>query len=257
MRRSGIAVLPRTMAESPVAVFSDVHSNLEALEAVLADMKAFGIERFVCLGDIVGYSASPAECLELVRALNCPVVQGNHDLDVSLDINDPSMRDVVVAGIEYSRMNLSSEQRTYLSSLPLAFKRGRSEFVHASLEDPGSWVYVFGSDDALAHFEMQELPICFCGHTHEPAIWHPSRKGMLTYPTTGFVRLPEGGKTLINVGSVGQPRDGNPLACYVIYDEVANTVEFRRIAYDIAKASEKIIAAQLPPILAARLFRGR
>src|SRR5689334_17146853 len=103
------------MAESPVAVFSDVHSNLEALEAVLADMRACGIERFVCLGDIVGYAASPSECLELVRSLNCPVVQGNHDLDVSLDINDPSMRDVVLAGIEYSRRNLSSDQRTYLS----------------------------------------------------------------------------------------------------------------------------------------------
>src|SRR6478735_415562 len=113
------------MADSRVAVFSDVHSNLEALEAVLADIKACGIERFVCLGDIVGYAASPAECVELVRGLNCPVVQGNHDLDVSQDANDPSMRDVVLAGIEFSRKSLSSDQRTYLANLPLTFTHGR------------------------------------------------------------------------------------------------------------------------------------
>jgi diadenosine tetraphosphatase ApaH/serine/threonine PP2A family protein phosphatase len=184
-------------------------------------------------------------------------VQGNHDLDVSLDTDDPSVRDVVLAGLEFSRRNLSTDQRTYLSGLPLTFTRGRSQFVHSSLEDPESWVYVLNSSDALAHFEIQELPLCFCGHTHEPAVWHPSRRGMLTYPTTGLARLPEGGKTLVNVGSVGQPRDGNPLACYVIYDEVANTVEFRRVAYDIGKTSEKITAAQLPAVLGERLFRGR
>jgi diadenosine tetraphosphatase ApaH/serine/threonine PP2A family protein phosphatase len=247
------------MAESQVAVFSDVHSNLEALEAVMTDAKANGIKRFVCLGDIVGYAASPAQCVDLVRGLKCPVLQGNHDAAASSnsDPDSSSMHDMALAGIEYSRKTLSHEQRTYLSNLPLTFSSGRSQYVHASLEEPGDWGYVMGSYDALAHFEKQELPVCFCGHTHVPAVWHPSRQGMLTYPTDGRVRLPEGGKTLVNVGSVGQPRDGNPLACYVVYDEIANTVEFRRVAYDIGKAGEKIVAAKLPVSLAERLSRGR
>ena len=245
------------MAESLVVVFSDVHSNLEALVAVLADMKSCGIARQVCLGDIVGSAANPAECLELVRALACPVTQGDQDLDATRGDEDPSMPAGLRAAMEQARRNLTSEQKAYLGNLPLTHASGRSEFVHASLEDPGSWGYVLNSSDAEAHFEKQTLPLCFCGHTREPAVWVPSRRGMLSYPTTGRVRLPEGGKTLINVGSVGQPRDANPLACYVIYDEVANTVEFRRVAYDVAKAAEKIASAGLPVSLAESLARGR
>ncbi len=245
------------MADSPIAVFSDVHSNLEALDSVLADMRACGVEQFVCLGDIVGTGASPAECLELIRALACPVLQGDQDLAVCEAGHDSSIPAGLLAGVEFSRRNLSSEQKSYLSNLPLTFARGRSEFVHASLEDPGSWPYVLSSNDALAHFEVQNFPLCFCGHTREPAVWHPSRKGMLSYPTTGLVRLPEGGKTLVNVGSVGQPGDGNPLAGYVVFDEAANTIEFRRVAYDIEKTSGKIAAALLPASLAERLSRGR
>ena len=245
------------MAVSPVAVFSDVHSNLEALEAVLADIKKCGIEQFVCLGDVVGSAANPAECLQLTRALNCPVVQGDRDLAVSQENGDAAIPPGLLPGIAFSRRNVSSEEKCYLASLPLTFARGRSEFVHGSLEDPGSWGYVFNSSDALAHFEMQQLPLCFCGHTREPAVWHPSRKGMLSYPTIGLVRLPEGGKTLINVGSVGQPADRNPHACYVTFDEVANTIEFRRVAYDIDKARKKITAAGLPASLAECLSHGR
>ena len=245
------------MAESRVAVFSDVHSNLEALEAVLADIRGCDIEQFVCLGDIVGSAAHPAECLELIRALNCPLVRGDQDSAVCQEDDDSTIPSGLLPGIKYSRRNLSGEQKTYLADLPLTYMRGRSEFVHASLEDPGSWICVLNSTDALAHFEMQELPLCFCGHTREPAVWVPSRRGMLSYPTTGLVRLPEGGKTLVNVGSVGQPGDGNPLAGYVVFDEAANTIEFRRVAYDIEKTSGKIAAALLPASLAERLSRGR
>ena len=230
-----------------MAVFSDVHSNLEALQAVFADMKALGVRRYYCLGDVVGYCADPVACLEAVRALHCPTLKGNHDEAASHDDQ-----------IEFSRRSLSDEERAWLADLPLSLVEDGFEFVHASLDEPEKWWYVLSPKDAILHFEAQSQPICFCGHTHNPMLWHFQEAKKLTIRHgEGSVVLPEEEKFLVNVGSVGQPRDLNPNACYALFDPANRRLEFRRIPYNISQAKRKIWQAGLPDYSAERLSLGR
>jgi diadenosine tetraphosphatase ApaH/serine/threonine PP2A family protein phosphatase len=248
----------RAMFDSLVAAFGDVHSNLEALEAVLADMESLGIRRRFCLGDIVGYAANPSRCLETVRSLRCPVLKGNHDAFAASDSTMNEMRDVAQIGIEFSRQKLTSEQRKYLFGLPLEICEEDCQFVHASLNTPAQWLYVAGEVNARDHFNAQTHSVCFCGHTHVPRVWHHSDSGEIrVWRGKGRIQLPDGGKTLINAGSVGQPRDLCPDACYAVFDSNARQVEFRRVGYDFRKTKLKIVRAKLPKFTAQRLSLGR
>ena len=246
------------MKERATAVFSDIHSNLDALEAVLADMDSLGVKRYVCLGDIVGYGPSPVASLKRVRALNCPIVRGNHDEAVASDVPVGDFRDVAQAGIEFSRTKLSVEARAFLGALPLTIEYEGCQFVHASLHEPSNWNYIMREFDAEMHFKHQTAHVCFCGHTHIPVVWQKKgdqlpagRNGV------GTVKLDRDCISLVNVGAVGQPRDFNPDACYVIYDPEEQTVEFRRVKYDTTKARRKISRAKLPKFLGQRLALGR
>ncbi|MEO6754503.1 MAG: metallophosphoesterase family protein [Chthoniobacteraceae bacterium] len=239
-------------------MFPDVHGNLEALQAVLADMEALSVRKRVCLGDIVGYGANPAKCLQLIRALGCPVIKGNHDTAAAEDVDLSNMREVAQRGIEFTRSKLSAAQRGYLAGLPLTFSDAGGEFVHASLNEPGQWHYILREEEIRAHFATQKEHICFCGHTHVPVVWHISNSGNIkAWRGQGRIQLPEFGRILVNVGSVGQPRDLHSTACYAIWEEQDGWIEFRRVAYDIAKAKRKIIRAKLPRDLAERLSLGR
>ena len=241
-----------------MAVFSDIHSNLEAFQAVLADMDSIGVNRRVCLGDIVGYAANPAQCLRLVRSLGCPVVKGNHDAFVAADDDLEGINDAAQKGIDFSRKKLTAEQREYLGELPFDFTDIDCEFVHASLDSPEEWQYLQRERDVRFHFNSQVHPVAFCGHTHVPQVWHCSDDGPITLRRAkGRIELPEDGKALINVGSVGQPRDLCPDACYVVFHPASSEVEFRRVAYDIQKAQRKILRAKLPRFSAQRLSLGR
>ena len=245
------------MTASSFAVFSDIHSNLEALAAVLEDIATHGVRRMVCLGDIVGYAANPGKCVNRIRKLGCAVIRGNHDEAASGNCSLEDMRDVAKTGIEFSRRKLTPAQREWLAGLPIAATDGQCEFVHASLYNPSSWPYIFGAEDAMEHFTVQRCRIAFCGHTHVPMVAHLNGTGNLRFARgRGRVPLFPGGKTLVNVGSVGQPRDGQPQACYVLCDPDADTVEFRRVDYDIARTRRKIMRAKLPRALAERLARG-
>jgi len=252
------ALYNRGMANTTLAIFSDIHSNLEAFQAVLADMKSLGVKPFLCLGDIVGYCANPVQCLKRVRSLGCRVLQGNHDWMTAGDTDLSTVSDTARHGIDFCRRQLSTEERGYLASLPLTGAEGDCEFVHASLEAPADWWYVIDKMDALAHFHYQTQPLCFCGHTHVPFIWHFSKTGTIKgRPGDGRIELPSTGKVLINVGSVGQPRDFRPEACYVICNPAERWVEFRRVPYDLEKAQRKIRRAKLPRFAADRLAIGR
>ena len=216
------------MPDSILAVFADVHANLEALQAVLADMDAQATSQRVCLGDIVGYAANPAQCLELIRGLGCPVVQGNHDEAAATDMALDEMREVAQNGIEFARRKLSPEQRAYLGGLPFTFSCESCQFVHASLNAPSEWRYIMREPEAREHFAVQAKPLCFCGHTHVPTVWHLSNTGNIkSWRGQGRIELPAGGRTLVKVGAVGQPRDLCPAACYAICDPQARWVEFR------------------------------
>jgi len=246
------------MDKAAIAVFSDVHSNLEALEAVLADMETLELRRCFCLGDTVGYAADPAACLERVRSLGCPVLQGNHDAAAATDAELDEMNLSAQAGMEFSRRELSAQQRAWLGTLPLQLAEDGWEFVHGSLDAPAQWWYVLSPEDAILHFEAQTRPLCFCGHTHAPMVWHWSDAGRLTlWRGEGRISLPGGGKTLINVGSVGQPRDRNPDACYAVFEPRKHWIEFRRVPYDMEETQRKILQAGLPRFTAGRLSAGR
>lgn len=246
-----------------IAIFSDVHSNLEALRAVFADMDKMGIQRRYCLGDIVGYGPDPGACLDLIRETGCPALKGNHDAavaaaDIDSEAEGNEMNTSALAGVEFAREELSDEQRTWLAQLPFVIREDDAEFVHGSLDAPEEWWYVLGPEDALLHFEAQTRPLCFCGHTHDPMLWHTTARGKLSIRRgVGRILVPADGKTLVNVGSVGQPRDLNPDACYVIYDPVERWVQFQRVPYDIRQTKRKISQAGLPYLSAKRLSEGK
>jgi predicted phosphodiesterase len=232
-------------------IFGDIHSNLEALEAVIEDMQAQDVTNMVCIGDIVGYNASPRESLEIVRSLGCPVVKGNHDEEASELREVEHFNDLALASIKYSRQQLTKDQKEYLRALPFVRPIEHFTVVHSSLDQPERWTYVFSQTEAEASFSHQKANICFFGHTHVPNVFIRDSK-IHQYNYTKFEVQPEK-RYFVNVGSVGQPRDGDWRAAYVIYDTEANTVLLRRVPYDIAKAQAKIMNAGLPPRLAERL----
>ncbi|NJK91611.1 MAG: metallophosphoesterase family protein [Blastochloris sp.] len=232
-------------------IFGDIHSNLEGLEAVLEDMQKQKVTHAVCLGDIVGYNANPSECLELVRALGCPIVKGNHDEEASEERDIEHFNPLAYASMKYSREALSDEQKKFLRSIP--FQKSVSDFtiVHSTLDGPARWQYVFTAADAEASFTYQRTQACFFGHTHVPHLF--VRDTMVHEFFYKRVVLQPDKRYFVNVGSVGQPRDGDWRAAYVIYDSKERTIELRRVPYDLAKAQSKIMSVGLPDRLAERL----
>ncbi len=238
------------------AILGDIHANLEALEVVLADCRAQGVTDYLCTGDIVGYNANPHECLDIIRSLGCPIVMGNHDHYVSSRKNLEDFNPHAAAVIEWTRKQLSMEEMYFLRNLPFVTTKMGTALVHATMDNPEGFGYVFDHLQAEAHFSHQVTPICFHGHTHCPMIYEKQLNAVYRIDAQDF-KLPIGRKYFINVGSVGQPRDGDPRAAYVIYNPKTRMVHFRRLEYDIAAAQAKIRAAGLPERLAERLEVGQ
>jgi len=237
------------------AVFSDIHSNLEALEAVLADARARACKQFVCLGDVVGYNANPHECVERVRAMDCPIVKGNHDEQASLIESSRDFNELAEHAIEWTRNNLTEEDKEWLRGLRLQRQVRDFTIVHATLDTPAQWGYVFNNLDAAASFTYQHTAVCFFGHTHVPMAF--IRDEGIKRVRIEQLRIDMTKKYFINTGSVGQPRDSDWRAAYCIYHLDKNVVEQRRVKYDLATAQKKIINAGLPRLLAERLAIGR
>jgi diadenosine tetraphosphatase ApaH/serine/threonine PP2A family protein phosphatase len=197
------------------------------------------------------------ECLDAIRALACPTVLGNHDESVASGGIDGDLNPMARQGVEYSARKLDTGRRAWLSERPFIIKCGAATVVHASLEDPMEWIYILDAISAEPCLERQETPICFHGHTHRPAIY--CKEDMPVATKIGDVRfqIPREGRTLVNPGSVGQPRDGNPRAQFVIFDPAEMTVELVRVPYDVTGAANAILEAGLPQMLATRLLHGR
>ena len=237
------------------AIISDIHANLEAFEAVLADARDNKCTDFVCLGDVVGYNANPHECVKRVQELDCPIVKGNHDEQASLDESSRDFNEMAEAAIQWTRDHLTAEDKDWLRDLKLQRQVRDFTVVHATLDSPGQWGYVFNNLDAAASFTYQHTTVCFFGHTHVPMAF--IRDEGVQRQQIDKLRIEPGKKYFINVGSVGQPRDGDWHAAYCIYDIENNVVEQRRVKYDLATAQRKIIDAGLPHLLADRLAIGR
>ena len=237
------------------AIFSDIHANLEALEAVLADAHERKCTDFVCLGDVVGYNANPHECVERVRAMDCPIVKGNHDEQASLIESSRDFNEMAEQAIQWTRDHLTEEDKEWLRGLLLQRPVHDFTIVHATLDTPEQWGYVFNNLDAAASFTYQQTTVCFFGHTHVPMAF--IRDDGVHRMRIEQLRIEPTKKYFINVGSVGQPRDADWHAAYCVYDIDNNIVEQRRVKYDLEAAQKKIIDAGLPRLLAERLAIGR
>ena len=237
------------------AIFSDVHANLEALHAVLADAREHECAHFVCLGDVVGYNANPHECVECVRNMDCPTAKGNHDEQASLIESSRDFNELAEHAIQWTRDNLSEEDKQWLRDLPLQRQVRDFTIVHATLDSPSQWGYVFNNLDAAASFTYQQTSVCFFGHTHVPMAF-TCDEGVRRVRIDSL-RIDPSKKYFINAGSVGQPRDADWRAAYCVYDVDKNIIEQRRVKYDLAAAQKKIIQAGLPRLLAERLAIGR
>lgn len=237
------------------AILGDIHANIEALNAVIDDARAQGVTDFVSVGDIVGYNASPCECLEKMRELGGIVTRGNHDHYCAHNEELDDFQPLAASVISWTRRQLSADQVAWLAHLPLSRMVAGFTLVHSTLDLPDRWGYVFDLLDAEAHFNYQTTAVCFHGHTHVPMIFEKRSDIIRCEPST--LKVSFGAKYFINVGSVGQPRDGDPRSTYVIYHPKIKEIEFRRVNYDIATAMEKVCKAGLPERLARRLELGR
>jgi diadenosine tetraphosphatase ApaH/serine/threonine PP2A family protein phosphatase len=238
------------------AILSDIHANLEALEAVLADARGLACTDFVCLGDVVGYNANPSECVARIQELQCPVVKGNHDEQASTAVPREGFNELAEAAIDWTRAHLSADDKAWLADLRLTRQVGDFTIVHATLDTPGEWGYVFNDLDAIASFTYQHTALCLFGHTHWPTAFVHDDDSVRRIPTEQIV-LGQGKKYFINPGSIGQPRDRDWRAAYCVYDTDRQVVEQRRVEYDLETAQRKIRAAGLPERLADRLAYGR
>ena len=236
------------------AIISDIHGNLHALEAVLAELERESIGCYHCLGDVVGYGAYPNECTRLIRELGCQTVAGNHDYAVLGKILTDNFNKVAKVSTTWTQDTLDEAATEFLESLPLVHETGPITLVHGSLYAPELFDYVQSSYDASLSLERTPGKVCFIGHSHIPVTF--VKDTYVTYTLNPEVRIPENGKALVNVGSVGQPRDQNPRASFAIYDDELDTVWTRRIPYDIEGAIEGIRNRGLPPILGDRLRFG-
>ena len=237
------------------AVIADIHGNLDAFQVVLEDIRAQKADHIVCLGDVVGYNAQPKECLDIVRQMNIPCVKGNHDDYCSTDNHLDGFNPHAAEAVHWTRDQLTEDDKKWLRELKYSRMAANFTMVHATLDAPERWGYVFDKLAAAASFPYQNTQMCFFGHTHVPVAF--MRDTVVRGGTYSKFKVDPSKKYFINVGAVGQPRDNNPKSAYVIYDTDAQTIELRRLDYDIASAQKKILDAGLPERLAERLAFGR
>jgi len=239
------------------AIISDVHANLEALQAVLAEIEKEEIDSILFAGDCVGYGPDPNECIELLRTKASLVIAGNHDWG-AVDLTD--VRDFNAyarVAIDWTRDVLTAQNFSYLQDLPLTQKISgdRAIFlVHGTPKEPDQWHYFLFEFDAKVNFRSFNEQICFLGHSHIPFIVERSPRGK-TRSFYARAEVKDGCRYIVNAGSVGQPRDGNPEASYVLFKDDA--IEIKRVSYDILLTQKKMKKAGLPSYLITRLSEGR
>jgi len=243
-----------------IALFADIHANRQAFSACLDAARAGGAQGVVLLGDIVGYGADPEWCVEIAMNLvgaGAHAVRGNHDNAVSTPREGMNIEAAIA--IEWTRRELGREARDFLARLPFALADEDRLYVHADASDPAAWIYVASAADAARSIHATSAQASFCGHIHRPAVYSlsPAAKMTAFTPVTDVpIPLMPGRRWLMVAGAVGQPRDGNPAASWLMLDTEKRTVVYRRTPYDVEAAAAAIRARNLPAWLAARLYRG-
>ncbi len=240
------------------AVLADIHSNLAAFHAILADIeRGGGGEEVWCPGDIVGYGPDPHECVELLQRREHICVAGNHDLAATGKIDTFDFNPDAAAAAHWTSRNLTREDIEFLNSLPLVARKGDFTIVHGSPREP-IWEYILSVESARENFDYFDTRYCFIGHSHVPLVFRLDASGACHWsrllPETALALGEE--RLIINPGGVGQPRDGDPRASYALYDSGAGTVELHRVPYAISSTQQKMAERRLPPRLASRLSYG-
>jgi len=240
-----------------LALISDIHANLEALEAVLADIDQRQTDKIFCLGDVIGYGCNPIECLRLVNE-NCHLkLLGNHEFAALGMMSEQGLNELAQESLSWTKEKIGDREVSIISDFEMDHNLENNYFVHSSPYEPDTWRYIFSSTEASAAFEAFESQVCFFGHTHIPLIFSLFPDGRLRQ-MVGHDFLPDSeNRYLINVGSVGQPRDNDPRACYVIYDTEENEIFYHRVQYDVALTQRKMSDAKIPSYLIERLATGR
>lgn len=242
-----------------LALISDIHANLEALEAVLKDVETEHVDVVHCLGDVVGYGCNPVECLELVQKYCEVKLMGNHEYAALGLVPESHMNHLARASMDWTRDKLTDREISMISQFDMTAEIENGVLVHASPYQPERWHYILSETEAREAFGHFKGRVAFFGHTHLPLIFSLSQGDSLRHQTGHDIDLDieDNTRYLINTGSVGQPRDDDPRACYLVYDSVAAAINYRRVEYDISTAQAKMTEAQLPQQLIQRLEAGR
>lgn len=239
------------------AIVTDIHANLAALNAVIAQAEGLGVERWVCLGDTVGYAAQPNECCDLVREMTSFSLLGNHDAAVAGRMNYDYYYEAAREALDWTRGVLTEANLAWLKSLPYTVREGAVEYCHGSPLDPEQYEYIFLVEQAeeLVPVLADLADVTFIGHSHLPRAYALTRGGA-TSVLADTVEFKAGFKYIVSIGSVGQPRDGDPRACFGVFDDEARTLTYHRAEYPIERTARLIVAAGLSEHFARRLFAG-
>lgn len=239
-------------------ILGDIHANLSALEAALEGFRRQGVEQILSVGDVVGYGAAPRACIRLLREVGAVVVKGNHDAACVDELDVLGFNEYARAAVEWTKAQLEPDDTRWLQSLPLVAHLEHCSVAHGTLFHPERFDYVQSTADGDPSLDVMELPVCFVGHTHVPVTLLRLHDDPLrtAYTLEDTIDLSEASHALVNVGSVGQPRDEDARAAYAVFDTDEDCVRIRRAPYDIEREAARIREAGLPGVLADRLFLG-
>jgi putative phosphoesterase len=236
-------------------VISDIHGNLEAFETVMRALSREKVDAILCAGDVVGYGADPVACIEKVRSIDPIIVCGNHDAACANQTDIRYFNEAAREAVLWTQTRLGESDITFLKGLDLVYRDEHVTSAHGTLQEPPLFHYMFTAEEAYTTFEMMQTRVCFVGHSHVPGIFL-YRKEKIDYFYEDRMRVSKNEKVIVNAGSIGQPRDGDPRLCYSVYDAAKGIVELKKLSYDIETAQKKIRDAGLPDFLADRLGRG-
>lgn len=239
------------------ALISDIHGNLEALQAVLDALSKEKVGGYLCIGDVVGYGADPKECIRLVRSLDPEaLIAGNHEWGVLGLLSIEYFNEYAAEAILWTKGVLNKDELDYLRSFKLVHEENPLTLVHGTLEEPAEFYYLFGADEASITMNLMKTPVCFVGHTHVAGIFY-LHDDEVQYTQNPARKIHPDKRYVVNPGSIGQPRDRDPRASFAVYDTESGSLDIKRVPYDIKLAQSKILKAGLPPVLAHRLAEGR
>ncbi len=239
------------------AFFSDVHANLEALKAVILDFRVENIDRIFFLGDVVGYGPNPNECIELVDQIAEVKLMGNHDYAALGLMETDYFNQYAAESMSWTKNSLDKKSIEIMSDFELISEVDNIILIHSSPKEPEMWHYILDMDDVEENFNYFEQQICLVGHTHRPFIVSRNEDENCTISHKQKEKIYDNRRYLINIGSVGQPRDGDPRSCYLIYDSDEKKIRFKRVSYDFNATQNRMVALGMPEYLIERLAVGR